>query len=112
MTQNDKTSDLADVLVAEVELQQIKDDYVNPELLNELFSKDPLELTREDKLAIIRELRRGRSRFAAEDASARVAKRRVKVSKGQRVTLDDLESETLKAAIENSLAKMHTKDTP
>lgn len=50
--------------------------------LGELFSKNPRELTREDRLEILRVLRESRSKWAGERQASRTEGRKVKTSKG------------------------------
>jgi hypothetical protein len=50
--------------------------------LSDLFSKNPRELTKEEKLKIVRELRDARSKWVTEQDTARSQGRRPKTSAG------------------------------
>lgn len=57
--------------------------------MQEIMSRDPLELTRQDRDRIISELRKARANFAASDSQPKV-KRGKKLEPVDKVSLDDL----------------------
>lgn len=69
----------------------------DPRLLSDLMSRDPEELSRDDKKLIITHLRQARARWAQEERSARGQSRRVKPNKGiKQIDLTDLDIEVPK----------------
>lgn len=58
--------------------------------LDQLFEKDPAELSEEEMHQIVVELRKGRAKWAEEDRAAKTQGRRAKTSKGQKL-LEELQ---------------------
>lgn len=64
------------------------DETITTASLNELFLRDPRDLTKPDRLKIIERLRAERKNFITEEAAAKAQKRRPKYATG--LSLDDL----------------------
>lgn len=60
-----------------------------PSSLSEIFSRDPLELTRQDRDQVVKELRRARENFEKEDAQPKPSKKS-KLETVEKVNLGDL----------------------
>lgn len=68
----------------------------NPESLQELFDRDPLELSKQDITRIVTELRANRHHFVKEETRARKAGKKnpggaAAKATAKRMTLDDLD---------------------
>jgi hypothetical protein len=63
----------------------------DPALISELFAKDPLHLTREDKTAMVEHFRKNRALWVASGQRAAPAKAPKKAPPAGGLSLEDLE---------------------
>lgn len=73
-------------------------DEAKPESLEELFSRDPLDLTSDDVARIVSELRVRRSQWMTEETKARADERRPNSRKVTKMSVSSEEAKAMKPA--------------